>query len=245
MSKLLDLLEWRTVSDASGYLSTQLKEEVTEADVLRLALDMRLRLSVNFVNGAKARCGYISNELSRRIHEEDYELPSIAYIFYDDNWDAAPLDPVSTIFGIYDLPMKYGERRDIESRYNALIGGPHVNFSSSESTIVEGQDSEICEIQMECAGQESSATTSYAKANCLPKDGMLVVRTEALKEFVKTYLTEPVTKLPETARQRRQRIKNYIDSAPIKARAIEELAKAEVCGVENIKRIYYNKDSPR
>ena len=60
MKKLLKLKEWLTVSDAAKHLSILFGEEVVEADVLRLALDGHLTLSVLFVNGASARCGQIT-----------------------------------------------------------------------------------------------------------------------------------------------------------------------------------------
>jgi hypothetical protein len=59
MGKLFNLKEWLTVADAARHLSIAFGEDVTEADVLRLALDGRLRLSVYFVNHVKARCGNV------------------------------------------------------------------------------------------------------------------------------------------------------------------------------------------
>lgn len=59
MSKLFKLKEWLTVPDAAKHLSGVLSEEITEADVLRLALDGHLKLSVNFVNHTKAKRGRI------------------------------------------------------------------------------------------------------------------------------------------------------------------------------------------
>lgn len=56
-SKLFKLKEWLTVPEAAKYLTTIFGEEVTEADVLRLALDRHLKLSVYFVNYADAKCG--------------------------------------------------------------------------------------------------------------------------------------------------------------------------------------------
>ena len=60
MGKLFNLKEWLTVADAARHLSIVFGEEVTEADVLRMGLDGRLRLSVYFVNHATARCGKVS-----------------------------------------------------------------------------------------------------------------------------------------------------------------------------------------
>lgn len=55
MSKLMDLKEWLTVAETAKYLTSEFGEDVTEADVFRLALNGRLRLSVHFINYAKAR----------------------------------------------------------------------------------------------------------------------------------------------------------------------------------------------
>lgn len=59
MSKLFNLKEWLTLADAAQHLAIVFGEDVTEADVLRLGLDGRLRLSIHFVNHARARCGKI------------------------------------------------------------------------------------------------------------------------------------------------------------------------------------------
>lgn len=55
MKKLIKLKEWLTVPETAKYLTVEFGEVVTEADVFRLALDGQLRLSVYFVNHAKAR----------------------------------------------------------------------------------------------------------------------------------------------------------------------------------------------
>lgn len=56
-SKLLSLKEWLTLDDAAHHLSLLFEEEVAVADVLRLALDGHLTLSVWFVNKTMARKG--------------------------------------------------------------------------------------------------------------------------------------------------------------------------------------------
>ena len=59
MSKLFSLKEWLTLADAAQHLAIVFGEDVTEADVLRLGLDGRLRLSVHFVNHTRAHCGKV------------------------------------------------------------------------------------------------------------------------------------------------------------------------------------------
>jgi len=54
MSKILSFKEWVSLPDAARHLSSVFNEEVTEADVLRLALDRKICLSAYFVNHAKA-----------------------------------------------------------------------------------------------------------------------------------------------------------------------------------------------
>lgn len=55
--KLFSLKEWLTLDDAAHHLSLIFDEEVVVADVLRLALDGHLTLSVWFVNKTQARKG--------------------------------------------------------------------------------------------------------------------------------------------------------------------------------------------
>lgn len=57
MSKLLKLKEWLTLPDAAKCLGSSLGEDVAVEDLLRLALDGHLVLSVNLVNHASARVG--------------------------------------------------------------------------------------------------------------------------------------------------------------------------------------------
>jgi hypothetical protein len=54
-SKLFKLKKWLTLSEASRHLTGVCGEEVTEADILLLALEKHLIISVNFVNHAYAK----------------------------------------------------------------------------------------------------------------------------------------------------------------------------------------------
>lgn len=51
MAKLFKLKRWLTLDEAADHLSAVLNEKVTIADILRLALDRHLILSMNIVNG--------------------------------------------------------------------------------------------------------------------------------------------------------------------------------------------------
>lgn len=58
--RLLSLKEWLTLDDTAKHLSIVFGEEVSRADVLRLALDRHLTLSVDFVNRARAKKGRLA-----------------------------------------------------------------------------------------------------------------------------------------------------------------------------------------
>lgn len=57
MKNLFQLKKHLTILDAARHLTNILKDDVTEADVLELALDGHLKLSVNFVNYVRVRHG--------------------------------------------------------------------------------------------------------------------------------------------------------------------------------------------
>lgn len=57
MSKLFKLKRWLTLDEAAEHLAKLLQEPVSVPDLLRLALDGHLVLSVNIINGASANYG--------------------------------------------------------------------------------------------------------------------------------------------------------------------------------------------
>lgn len=156
MSKLFNLKEWLTVPDAARHLSIVFGEEVTEADVLRLALDRRLRLSVNFVNGATGRCGRVVP-----IDEAEYkEVPALngkgtlrlyegPQLYFEGRAISVVKleEEVRQLRGIYDLPMIGSEKLDVENEYQNQIGGPTVTLVGMDGAFVEGRNGLVAQIQ--------------------------------------------------------------------------------------------------
>lgn len=177
MGKLFGLKGWMPVADAARHLATVIKEAASEADVLRLALDGQLRLSVYFVNSTIARTGRViaidkatgepawPTEVTRGL-----TLSTGEGIVFDG--DIVPLT------GVWDLPMIDGETLHVEQRYQHLIDGPAITRIAFNGTFVEGKDGQICQLQEDGDGNEF-----LHPAGGLPKDSLLVVRTEALIEF--------------------------------------------------------------
>lgn len=76
MSKLFSLKRWVTLTDAAKYLSISFGENVTEADVIQLALDDHLLLSIRLLNDVRACRWYKRFENEIEYEEVKYELPN-------------------------------------------------------------------------------------------------------------------------------------------------------------------------
>jgi hypothetical protein len=164
MNLLLQFKEWLTLPDAASHLSTIFAQSISEADVLRLALDRHLRLSVNFVNGAQARRGKVVGpdgiewgefpvevvDLLKSVPEECRGKP-LRYaksLGIDDERFLNLDESVSTIWGVWEIPMLGGDKLDVEHRYQLLTDGPSITVTNLEGTFVESLDGlEFCQLQ--------------------------------------------------------------------------------------------------
>jgi hypothetical protein len=75
VSKLFALKEWLSLADAASRLSTSFGEPVTEADLIQLALEGRLRLSLQILHTVYARRMYKKLESEIEFQEIEYTLP--------------------------------------------------------------------------------------------------------------------------------------------------------------------------
>ena len=203
MSKLFRLKKWLTLPDAARHLSIVLDEPVSEADVLRLALDRHLKLSIDFVNSAvgkpakviplsEAKIGTgLAGErvvFAQRISEHEYLL-------FDEN-------PVS-LQGVWDLPLIGAETLDLKHRYQQLTAGPEVTNVDIGGAFVEGRDGQLFQLQ-ECFKKSEDKLDSLFPAGGLPEDSVLIVRTEALRTFEQSISGAPAdVDRPLATRERR------------------------------------------
>ena len=153
MNKLFKLKNWLTIQEAAKHLTSVFTESVTEADVLRLALDEQLKLSVNFVNPVLVNLGTVVKKeavpyndvvgrngqtyrtfISRQHVSDDGDI----YIF-----DAK--DPAYTLRGICDVPMEEGFRLEVERRYQNLNNGPKVTTRWEQGLLIEAGGKEDCQ----------------------------------------------------------------------------------------------------
>jgi len=144
-SKLLKLREWLIVPDAARHLSNIFKEEVSEADMLRLALDGQLKLSVYFVSHAHAIRGEVvsygkkEKEINGGLFRKKINIDNDRYL----NLEGA----VTIIQGVWDLAMVGNERLDVEKKYQTLTNGPKVTLIGFDGAFVTDENGEIYQLQ--------------------------------------------------------------------------------------------------
>lgn len=176
-SKLLNLREWLTVPEAARYLSNIFEEEISESDLLRISLGGHLKLSVYFVNYANARRWEVVSYEDAKWEESTLATFFMSEKHLPDNVKGNPqktrefidqLPPtmvmkslnldderyltldenVTTIGGVWDLPMIGGERLDIEHKYQMLTDGPEVTLEVMDGAFVESKDGQtMCQLQ--------------------------------------------------------------------------------------------------
>lgn len=191
MGKLFNLRDWLTVADAARHLSVVFGEEVTEADVLRLALDGRLKLSINFVNHALGQLAkFVSwNEFADNVNSQRGTSEALRTdVERVPEGDQIKLlhteDRVITLTGVQDLPMLGAEYLDIEHKYQMMTGGVAVELRPENlpDACIPGALISSSDGQMYLLVTQFSEKNHYPDDR-LPKDAVIVVRTSALREL--------------------------------------------------------------
>lgn len=224
MSKLFKLKEWVTIPEAARYLSQILNEPVAESDVLQLALDKHIKISVDFPNRAKARMGRVIpfKDVPMR------ELPSLRdgeILRYPDGYplrDIASGDSLTeetpfihfdkdvvSINGLWDLALQGCERLDIEHDLQQLIGGPEVTLINLEGTFLNRRDGTWAALQdrfedrtvEDVNGTKRKIKGSYFPAGGLGTDCTRVIRTSEIVEF-QARLEGTTTETPLSTKER-------------------------------------------
>jgi hypothetical protein len=205
LKKLLKLKEWLTVPEASRHLSILFGEEVSEADVLRLALDGHLTLSVHFVNHATAQCGKTIPLADAKIEEVpnifgDGVIKMIKGLLLSDDRVLSFAKQVVSIDGVWDLPMLGDEGLDVERKYQSLTNGPAVELTNLERPLVNRPDDTWTRIVEHFSDNKyfnknnlkspRNHPDNYYPAGALPADAVFVVRTSALQDL-EARLSEP------------------------------------------------------
>lgn len=196
LKRLSDLKKWLTVPDAARHLAIVFGEDVSEADVLRLALDGHLKMSVNFVNYATARRGKVIpiDEVNYRelspwvlsaitipgLQGEPVEV--MEGLNLDDKRVLVLEDTLVTLDGVFDLAMIGNERSDIEHNYQMLTGGPPVELSSLEGAFVVSDGETMFQLQDRMQKNEAWAKHFAAPRKSENDDGKTILEIEPVAE---------------------------------------------------------------
>ena len=120
-SGLLKLRTWLTLREASNYLSSTIDYDVPEGDIVQLALDDKLQLSVKLLKPIAAI--------------QDCEGAELAE--YRKN-----------IEGVRDLLLKGPFRLELEKRYRTTCGPPYVEKDTREGAFVTGEEGVVYQLPL-------------------------------------------------------------------------------------------------
>lgn len=207
------LKEFLTLTETAQRISLMFsKQLITIADVLQLALDGHLQLSINLVNGSTAsRCARIDYSdpnlefdyyPGRKVGDPPRKVPRGGRIFrhggelYQAKAEITLLEKT-----IWDLPMIGNERVDVQNMVAEHTGGVEVEYScTSGGTFLASPSGDLFQVQRSIIPAEKyefdpktpwNAFQNYtALGVLLPELGEFVVRRTAL-EFFEQNLEEP------------------------------------------------------
>lgn len=239
--KLLQLKRWLTLPDAANYLSDSLGEAVSQADILRLALDGELTLSVHFVNTTTALAG----EVIPHAEAKQRSLPTLDGKGVFTFTEGTPIpggrvircneERIVTLNGVWDLTMFGAEEFDVEHLYQTLTDGPAVELQSLEGVFVTDGAGVVCKLMSRFTAEEIGAIfkseppfvspKNYFPAGTLPEDGVFVVRIGALQALESKMAGDekPADGSPDKPVQRRER-----NTLLVMIAALAQIAKVDV-----------------
>jgi hypothetical protein len=188
--------EWLTVEEAAQEISSEIGRAVTEAGVLRLALDGQLTLSVILPEGTVADCW----DIPEHFPEDRYDDP----LYVPDNTQPKPLND------IWNLPAIPPAHKEIQARHNQLRGWPSVSLDGLIGATVERRGVR-CRLRKE--GDRYSSPASV-----IPKGSVIVVRCSEIADW----LVQAGHGFPKRVRQPKKRV--WKRERPTLLRIIRELA---------------------
>ncbi|MCD9556771.1 hypothetical protein GRJ22_10035 [Photobacterium carnosum] len=220
MSKLFKLKKFVTLEEAKTHLSGALEEQLSVADIYRLALDGHLTISVSFLGIITMSPGRIFEDTANNgspemiiskgmaVGEDLKEPYSIIKM------SGFPMSLREWLFfgseimyadGIWDLSMLGQEYEYIESLYHKEAGGVggFDGFSGRIKAVVLKRSDSFCKLKdihrpLGIPEQEVASFIDNAKNNdffdCLQMDRyphLLVIKTEELTRFIQSLQDEP------------------------------------------------------
>ncbi|RPA64511.1 hypothetical protein EGC86_04405 [Shewanella frigidimarina] len=176
MSKLFKLKKWLTLEETTTHISNLLDEPISRSDLYKLALDGYLKLSVMFVNGAKAkRVGLVKTEdveykqvvpnIPDFPNGKGFHVPQNAEKPISKDYWIQKVEPkLICIGGVWDLAMIGAEVAEITNKYHQEISSHTVTIPCSTGHYLQKGD-EIYQLQVR---QEVVAESDEDNAPTVP-----------------------------------------------------------------------------
>jgi len=199
MSKILSGRKHFRLSEAVIYLSAKLKESVTEDQILQLALDKSIVLSIHIpygTSGYKCRvlnC-YQTDKAAQNGEDslwegcsEESELLGVPVGNMLVTWD----DQVHDLQGIYDLPMIADEVLCVERAYQKLTDRIRIAPVHTQLCFVQ-RGEELFLLLEKWHNEEEPFDILIQPTDELPESAAFIIKKEAIDNFLKaTELAKP------------------------------------------------------
>lgn len=216
MSNLLKLKEWITLGDAAKYMSNLWAEDVSEADILRFALDERLVLSVVFGTSAYAKKLVPIDESEARwetLRRDDgttFKIPTGGTVDFRSQWYKRVPEVDAINCGPWDLAMDEGVPLDVLSRLSQLTSEP-AGYERGSYVYVMSIHGDLYllqrHIEFDRFGSRGERpywhADNFSDSSRLPEVHTLVIRTKVLQDFMDATSNSP--KKQDTALGSRER----------------------------------------
>jgi hypothetical protein len=215
VNKLFSLKRWLTLPEAARHLSILFGEDVSEADILQLALDGQLTLSVHFASRVACRIGTVVKKFSKNPMElfDDYLMNGVEgtiLVFKSATPGETELIVWSQetigLDGVWDLwGFGAGESMQIRAR-NTTTEAP--SQEDRPVLTVRGPNGAYYQVLDGVVGDEfandrTKPHSADRSVGVLPAGSMLVIRTSSLRELeARTALPEQAVEKPLGQRER-------------------------------------------
>jgi hypothetical protein len=179
MSKLFQLRQWLSMSQASSYLTAAFGEEVTESDIFLLGLENRLTLSVRFPDAVPGR---LAAEMSTENAVKSGE--ACVVISKPERTTTYMLGPTVKYYeGVFDLPMLGGEKFIVENASWGVDREVEYGVLNFDEIFFRTEKGRLIVLLKRNSTETVNAadTKGYSFSRELPVGWQFVIRTAALR----------------------------------------------------------------
>lgn len=202
--KIYKLKKWLTLEETAKCLSTELEDEITIADVLQLAIDKELRISVNFPHDWKGKiCDVTTNTEKVNQYKEVTGLDGKPFKLYEyekcSETEYIKVLPEIYYFeaGVYELKLIGNEKLDLEFMMKLENDLPAVDVIQLNGFYVLSNDGTVIERQSKLPSDDPNWADHYYPCSGIGDiDGaFFVIQTQHINELIDSLEDDEPSKL--------------------------------------------------